>query len=100
MVAKAIRASSRVFQHRLGYAAWYSLARRQAGMRLLDWLRNWREKRRPRRECRYSHEADGGLALWEEILRRGLFDRDLAGKANRSLGGWFEWPPAGPGPAA
>jgi hypothetical protein len=39
-------------------------------------------------------EADGGLALWEEILNRGLFDRELAGEASRSLGGRFEWPPS------
>ncbi len=133
---------------------------RQAGMRLLKLLNNWRERRRPRQFDEWFHvefddervrvaaqppkklpfefdiywreirrivfvaeglywsdwvciisrnraesydipiEADGGLALWEEILRRGLFDRALAGEANRSLSGRFEWPPAGPSPAA
>ena len=38
-------------------------------------------------------EADGGAKLWSEVLRRGLFDTDLAGKANTSLGGTFVWPP-------
>ena len=38
-------------------------------------------------------EADGGAELWSEVLRRGLFDADLAGKANTSLGATFVWPP-------
>jgi hypothetical protein len=38
-------------------------------------------------------EADGGTELWHEVLRRGLFDADLAGKANTSLGETFVWPP-------
>jgi len=45
-------------------------------------------------------EADGASDLWGEILRRGLFDRDLAGEAIRSLGGRFEWPPPESSPAA
>lgn len=39
-------------------------------------------------------EAGGGAELWSEVLRRGLFDADLAGKANTSLGETFVWPPA------
>ena len=38
-------------------------------------------------------EADGGVDLWSEVLRRGLFDAGLAGEANTSLGGTFVWPP-------
>jgi len=38
-------------------------------------------------------EADGGSELWSEVLRRGLFDANLAGKANTSLGETFVWPP-------
>jgi len=38
-------------------------------------------------------EADGGAELWSEVLRRGLFDAELAGEANTSLGGTFVWPP-------
>lgn len=32
-------------------------------------------------------DADGGYELWQEVLRRGLFDAELAIKAARSLGG-------------
>ena len=38
-------------------------------------------------------EAAGGVELWSEILRRGLFDAELATEAIRSAGGVFEWPP-------
>ena len=42
-------------------------------------------------------EADGGGALWEEILRRGLFDPELAIKAASSPEGLFIWPPESEG---
>ena len=38
-------------------------------------------------------EADGGAALWDEILRRGLFDAELAIRAAGSPEGLFCWPP-------
>jgi hypothetical protein len=38
-------------------------------------------------------EAEGGAALWSEILRRDLFDPRLALEAMRSPGGLFVWPP-------
>jgi hypothetical protein len=38
-------------------------------------------------------EANGGGALWSEILRRGLFDPSLAIEAARSTGGIYCWPP-------
>ena len=38
-------------------------------------------------------EANGGTELWEEILRRGLFDSELAIEAASSAGGVFTWPP-------
>ena len=38
-------------------------------------------------------EANGGAELWEEILRRGLFDPGLAIEAASSTGGMFTWPP-------
>ncbi len=38
-------------------------------------------------------EAVGGSELWGEILRRGLFDPELAMEAARSLGGLYCWPP-------
>jgi len=38
-------------------------------------------------------EADGGFLLWEEILRRGLFDPDLAIEAASSPAGVYAWPP-------
>jgi hypothetical protein len=38
-------------------------------------------------------EAEGGPELWSEILRRGLFDPQLAIEAMRSPGGLFLWPP-------
>ena len=37
-------------------------------------------------------EAVGGSELWEEILRRGLFDPTLAIKAARSEEGLYCWP--------
>lgn len=41
-------------------------------------------------------EALGGDELWSEIVRRGLFDAELAVQAARSLGGLFCWPPDDP----
>jgi len=38
-------------------------------------------------------EAKGGSDLWDEILRRGLFDPELAIQAASSSGGDFWWPP-------
>jgi hypothetical protein len=38
-------------------------------------------------------EASGGLELWSEILRRGLFDSELAIEAASSTAGLFCWPP-------
>ena len=38
-------------------------------------------------------EARGGADLWSEILRRKLFDADLAIRAACSTGGVFCWPP-------
>jgi hypothetical protein len=38
-------------------------------------------------------EATGGLELWNEILRRGLFDAELAIEAACSDGGIYCWPP-------
>ena len=38
-------------------------------------------------------EASGGDELWKEILRRGLFDSQLAIDAVLSMGGIFCWPP-------
>ncbi len=38
-------------------------------------------------------EADGGFDLWDEILRRGLFDAELAIKLASSSGGEYHcWP--------
>jgi hypothetical protein len=37
-------------------------------------------------------EASGGQELWSEILRRHLFDADLAIRAALSDGGLFCWP--------
>jgi hypothetical protein len=37
-------------------------------------------------------EASGGAALWDEILRRGLFDAELAIKAAAAPEGLFCWP--------
>jgi hypothetical protein len=42
-------------------------------------------------------QADGGAELWAEVLRRGLFDAELAVEAAASVGGIFVWPPAGRG---
>lgn len=39
-------------------------------------------------------EADGGAQLWEELLRRRLFDPELAIKAMGAASGLFCWPPA------
>lgn len=38
-------------------------------------------------------EAEGGAELWAEIVRRGLFDPQLAIDAMSSPGGLFVWPP-------
>ena len=38
-------------------------------------------------------EADGGDAFWKEILRRKLFDNELAITAMSSESGTFIWPP-------
>jgi hypothetical protein len=38
-------------------------------------------------------EAEGGSELWAEIIRRGLFDPQLALDVLRSPGGLFVWPP-------
>ena len=38
-------------------------------------------------------EADGGGALWAEILRRRLFDVELTIEASASMEGTFVWPP-------
>jgi hypothetical protein len=38
-------------------------------------------------------EAQGGAELWGEILRRKLFDAELAIKAACSTGGLYCWPP-------
>ena len=37
-------------------------------------------------------EANGGAELWQEILRRGLFDPELAVKAMSAEEGLFCWP--------
>jgi hypothetical protein len=42
-------------------------------------------------------EAEGGQALWAELLHRGLFDAGLAVQALRAWQGFFWWP--GPPPA-
>lgn len=38
-------------------------------------------------------EAEGGSDLWAEIIRRGLFDAELAAQAMSASGGVFFWPP-------
>ncbi len=38
-------------------------------------------------------EAHGGQEFWAEILRRGLFDAELAIRAATSVAGDFWWPP-------
>jgi hypothetical protein len=38
-------------------------------------------------------EAEGGFALWEEILRRRLFDPELSMQAAQAHEGLFVWPP-------
>jgi len=38
-------------------------------------------------------EAQGDDALWEKILRRGLFDPELAIQAVSATQGVFVWPP-------
>lgn len=38
-------------------------------------------------------EAGQGLAFWEEIRRRGLFDASLAAEAVSALEGLYCWPP-------
>ncbi len=38
-------------------------------------------------------EAVGGSELWGEILRRGLFDAELAIEAASATEGLFVWPP-------
>ena len=38
-------------------------------------------------------EANGGSEFWEEILRRGLFDPELAIEAMSASEGLFIWPP-------
>ena len=45
-------------------------------------------------------EADGGQALWNEILRRNLFAAELAIQAAMAIDRLFCWPPLGgqPGP--
>ena len=48
-------------------------------------------------------EASGGQELWAELIRRGLFDAELAIEAMRAADGVFCWPPvevAGAGPRA
>lgn len=45
-------------------------------------------------------EADGGTKLWEEVLRRGLFDSELAIEAASSVAGMFTWPPESSGSGA
>jgi hypothetical protein len=37
-------------------------------------------------------EAGGGSEIWSEILRRGLFDPELAIRATASVEGLFCWP--------
>ena len=39
-------------------------------------------------------QAHGGQELWDEIIRRGLFNAALAIEAATSAGGMFCWPPA------
>ena len=39
-------------------------------------------------------EASGGAALWNEIVKRGLFSADLAVTAASAIDGIFCWPPA------
>jgi hypothetical protein len=39
-------------------------------------------------------EADGGSELWNEILKRKLFDSELAIKAMSTSDQLFSWPPA------
>ena len=41
-------------------------------------------------------EADGGLEVWNELVRRGLFDAELAIKAALAEEGLFCWPVAEP----
>src|SRR5688500_9682232 len=41
-------------------------------------------------------EAHGGLELWSEILRRKLFDSNLAIEAAGSIDGLYCWPPERP----
>jgi hypothetical protein len=43
-------------------------------------------------------ESSGGQALWEEILRRRLFDAELAIQAAIAEEGLFCWPPPEPSP--
>ena len=38
-------------------------------------------------------EASGGAGFWEEILKRGLFDPELAITAAQSTEGLYCWPP-------
>jgi hypothetical protein len=40
-------------------------------------------------------EADGGQALWFEILDRKLFDAEMAIEAASATGGLYCWPPVG-----
>jgi hypothetical protein len=44
-------------------------------------------------------EASGGNEFWAEVLRRGLFDPQLALRAATSMGALFCWPDAPPDPA-
>ena len=39
-------------------------------------------------------EADGGPAFWNEVIRRGLFDAELAIQAASAPEGLFCWPPS------
>jgi len=39
-------------------------------------------------------EADGGAELWDELVRRGLFDAELAIRAAGAAEGLFCWPEA------
>jgi hypothetical protein len=45
-------------------------------------------------------EAEGGAAFWAEILRRGLFDAELAIAAASAVAGTYCWPPVPAGPTA
>ena len=44
-------------------------------------------------------EANGGDEFWQEILRRNLFDCELAIEAMTALEGLFVWPPESAPPA-